>query len=1666
MNESKSGSSDLSPVDAQEYLTRELDPNDSRDLSLSLTSRRKHEKTDTTSIDDEFQGDPRVSLKPIQPVIFEANDGHGNKETKDLTEPLEDHFAYLAATRGPEIDTVGCQLLQGYVDRMVEDVSEWKGRVRVTILNKGEPNAFACPDGSVFISQSLINLLGSLDEVVAVLAHEVNHILNGTSRVAFSSQVRRGTSLGVDWLHEMASDIESSLLLEKLGLKTTAMAEALTKLGNLVDNQRGTEHQAPIMRAVEHLGVHAVRDFETSHLDLVDKPDVLKKEAKRTNLDLTFKAVSENDVERVRELVSKLHPQDFATFFQAIDKGYLPGNYKSLHSKSSREIAQLVGELTVNRLTSQGLSLEEVKLFFLCCTESYSKLAPTFTNLDQVCKYVELADQMFQRRAIQTATNELFGEAQWGDPLKEILDMVIYRFDAFTDKSALQHTDIDTLANFIGLVYKIIKDEMPSVEDGGFVTENGDSLNSGSNRYVDLYRKLGYVLFNVYISRFYLTGHPDGELDQNQIEDIFQEIKDRGYLPLDESHYFPIGEEIIGPLSRKVIEQAFFNVFNKNLVKYYPEQEEATLLPLNEFKEQLKVKKKWEITSFYAEVVRNKNLTHEEKLEYTDAMLEFMNQLDLTSAHLGELIRDRIGYSDFARWSETGSPEYTSGGKPTNQFDTDQLIQFYNLDREFLYGEASRRAELERTKLQIDFISEALGNSEDLLFNALERIMQQTQVDVSHVDQYQLLALSQPIFALANRDDLSSQNRIVDFERFSKLRFIHEIAARVETVSFDTLEDLLRYVTEVKSHLRQHPIGARFELYEDNVYSVMLAKPVRDEMLRLTQPGLIKKGEYPVLLKILTDNFPSSPQRRELIKQVQSAYLIDSEITIQEKIDFYFSEVKLLGFEGAITVAEQIDDVETYRGFQARLGQLEASYISGEQSVDGIAVSDIASSMLTKKADVMIRTASGKSRDAKEVSTDMAIAWVETYLGENRFRKNDVMYDPDSGKFVLSNYGRSTFVSFDDTVEFFKQLPRSKRLAIALKALTDQDGLLVTEQGRILLEKMLVDGLGLSGDFFKQLIGSAVGEGDAKVVGLPAAQMIAPFLFRALETEKVDYDRIGNVRIRSGEGSDYVYTKISDQDFYPDLPEMLGKSTRDLRFFGFRYHHQPNSELAQEAQNSGEIYFQTLQNLQKQFESKSETDEVVESQLSAPIEAVIKAGETSPVFVRGMQMAVQLIDFDPAVRERLSKTQDSMHGMEKLRFWDNLLSKARTDVDLANFIENELITLDSYLGGGSLFTTYGATVKGTGGNPRKVVIKMLNPNSEEFIRMSHEFSETALGNVESETRGKTRQQARLARSLLDLSSSWCIRDINDDTYSERDDAFRSLLQSFNQKRGSEVVTAPERMYTSKKVKIEEQHSGITLNKMLRSDEFSRESKSLIVAKLLDFFDYQFETPTLTAVDGESLFVFHSDPHAGNYMLDPDSDDSQLGVIDRSMYLALEAKDVEMFKIMKAEKGREFITQFVERCLEINGLEGAEFSRIKSVVLGKLLIESMRQRMTGSNETSAYLQIILQEFANYGERFSTIEGAPVDLSENERLIIKYFASHPNTDAMQAYSALGKRMSHEVGDDKDFPYPKFKKIVDKLHTNGLLKKKSIEVPIDYRLMIRNIVAMQNLRKEWLG
>lgn len=85
--------------------------------------------------------------------------------------------AQLVATFGGEYDSPRIRrLLNGIVGDLVAASREPDLRVQVTVLNSPAVNAFALPDGRLYVTRGLLALANDSSEVAAVMAHEIAHV--------------------------------------------------------------------------------------------------------------------------------------------------------------------------------------------------------------------------------------------------------------------------------------------------------------------------------------------------------------------------------------------------------------------------------------------------------------------------------------------------------------------------------------------------------------------------------------------------------------------------------------------------------------------------------------------------------------------------------------------------------------------------------------------------------------------------------------------------------------------------------------------------------------------------------------------------------------------------------------------------------------------------------------------------------------------------------------------------------------------------------------------------------------------------------------------------------------------------------------------------------------------------------------------------------------------------------------------------------------------------------------------------------------------------------------------------------------------------------------------------------------------------------------------------
>lgn len=116
---------------------------------------------------------------------------------------------------------------QARVERVAKPLTTTCGghQVTVRVLDSGTPCAYGWPDGSVFVTRGLLDLLDD-EELAAAVAHELGHLLeDGHLHGPMSLQGACGTLDA-----EERADLRGCELLKAAGLPPRAMARSLRKV--------------------------------------------------------------------------------------------------------------------------------------------------------------------------------------------------------------------------------------------------------------------------------------------------------------------------------------------------------------------------------------------------------------------------------------------------------------------------------------------------------------------------------------------------------------------------------------------------------------------------------------------------------------------------------------------------------------------------------------------------------------------------------------------------------------------------------------------------------------------------------------------------------------------------------------------------------------------------------------------------------------------------------------------------------------------------------------------------------------------------------------------------------------------------------------------------------------------------------------------------------------------------------------------------------------------------------------------------------------------------------------------------------------------------------------------------------------------------------------------
>jgi predicted Zn-dependent protease len=157
----------------------------------------------------------QISLALPQPAV--------QKETQTATQ--REHARILASYGGIYDNPRVLSEIENTVDRLVAASERPDLRYKVTILNSPAINAFALPNGELYITRGLIALANDKAELASVLAHEMGHVV--ARHAAIREEQARQTAMLNNVVNDVISDpppTEVALALAKSKLTMAAFS--------------------------------------------------------------------------------------------------------------------------------------------------------------------------------------------------------------------------------------------------------------------------------------------------------------------------------------------------------------------------------------------------------------------------------------------------------------------------------------------------------------------------------------------------------------------------------------------------------------------------------------------------------------------------------------------------------------------------------------------------------------------------------------------------------------------------------------------------------------------------------------------------------------------------------------------------------------------------------------------------------------------------------------------------------------------------------------------------------------------------------------------------------------------------------------------------------------------------------------------------------------------------------------------------------------------------------------------------------------------------------------------------------------------------------------------------------------------------------------------------
>jgi predicted Zn-dependent protease len=147
------------------------------------------------------------------------------KHTAETGPTVREHQRILAAYGGAYRDARLEGLIGHTVDRLVAASEKPDLRYKVTLLNSPSVNAFALPNGQLYVTRGLLALANDTSELASVLAHEMGHV------IARHAAIREEQLRQAELVSQVASDVFKDPQVGALALAKNKLALATFSRG-------------------------------------------------------------------------------------------------------------------------------------------------------------------------------------------------------------------------------------------------------------------------------------------------------------------------------------------------------------------------------------------------------------------------------------------------------------------------------------------------------------------------------------------------------------------------------------------------------------------------------------------------------------------------------------------------------------------------------------------------------------------------------------------------------------------------------------------------------------------------------------------------------------------------------------------------------------------------------------------------------------------------------------------------------------------------------------------------------------------------------------------------------------------------------------------------------------------------------------------------------------------------------------------------------------------------------------------------------------------------------------------------------------------------------------------------------------------------------------------